>query len=1837
MPTSRSSRAGSLLRRTAVGLAGALALSVTAQLGIGAAGGGAWAAAHQQLRSADTSSLAAEGVTPKAPPGPGPVVRDLPASAETNHGLPKGERPPVVPPATRAEGRAQKLSRTEWSKVRKPKPVAPLITEKRAAAAAAGAQSLVLRPGFTIGDTSLVLYFDAASPGVSDWASWHATVYDPETGTAQESAPQAGTDPPVCGAPRTYCRSFGAAEGWSLTDGHDYFVTLTVTLDDGTQVTSDPSARAKARATADPPALPADQTVGCSCGNALTPTTFGQALRGHNVNTGTGAFVLSSTDLRMPGFGVPFQDVRRYSSASATAGSLGVGWSWTYDVRVLPPAGDETAVTVRAEDGARVTYRRAADGSYDRPPAVRSDLSAVEGGGWKLVTPNRITYRFDATGRLTSVKSSRDLGVTLAYGASSWTITDAAGRVVTVRLQSDGLVKSVALPDGRTVGYAYAGGRLGSVTDATGAVWRYTYDADGLLAKVYDPKGRVQLTNAYGGGRVVRQTDITGAVTSFSWDPGKHESTTTDPDGVKYFDGYRGNILIYSQNGNGDTVNQRYDTSVNPDLLVDAKGSQYVQAYDRSGNVTSATQPEPFNATATNTYDAHNNLTSHTDALGNKAVFGYTAFDELATVTDPGENRTVFTVDDRGLVTALKDPRGKVTKMAYDAAGNLVARTTPLDEKSTYGYDRTGRLTSSTDPRGNLSGADATAFTTRFVYDNLDRLRKSYDPGKEDPWTTVYDELGQLTATGNPLGATTRYAYTEVLGRTASITDPNEHTSRYTYTAAGRQASVTDGAGDKTTYTYNNRGNLATVVSPRGNVSGANKAQFTSTYIYDFNANVVRVSHPYPGGGFVTDDARFDELNRQTADIDELGKSTTTSYDNNSNVVSTVDPLGQSTSISYDINNRPSAVTVPAGGQVTTEYDAAGNPVKRTAATGGVTTWTYDDDGRLASTVEPRGNADGASPAGYTTSYGYDAEGNLTKVTDPLGATTVFQYDAVNRVAGTVDAAGHSIRYKYDDADRQRSLSGPQDGAVTSYERDAAGHITSRTDPNEHVSRYTYDAVGRLDSATDPLGRRTAYTYDAENNLTRTLTPGSADATSRTIANSYDILGRQTGQDLAGGQTIYAYNYDAKNRLTSLADPGGLSTRSYDNADRLTAVKRGEDTFSYGYDADGNITLRTWPDGTVVDADYDASDRMTGLVTHGGTAGTGRAAYSFGYDPSGRLTRTTGPESGGLVTDRGYDRAGRLSDLNSHNTAGTVARFRIDHDAVGNPTSISTTRGAAEQTVAYTYDVANRVTGACYAASTCSGSPSGTVAYTYDKVGNRLTQKLTGSAGSGTVRYDYDKADQLTRAEDSATDTVTKYGYDDQGNLTRAGDSSFDYNLDHSLASATIDGLTTSYGYDGGGLRRTAVTDTGADVTSRTFTWDIAGDNPQLALERTAQSSNPDTGTARGYLSGPGETPLALLTGTSVNPFAPDWLAGVADVLSPEGDVLAAYDFDPYGVPRKNGTAASAVSGSKVDNPVRFAGGYQDAGLGGDYATPARVYAPSTGRFGGVDPVSPAVSNPAVSSYAYVDNRPTSFRDPSGAQGGNPDHDDAVRLAVSDRLNPLYGPQNVYGDVVPGQLTLPGHVGTGSGGRICVPTFQPQPGDPATSCPDIIVINGALTYLYEVKPASDQLSSIKPHLPVRGVANAAQVQRYISSLANAGFSNVQAGPPIVPASRSYADGSTLTIFSGNSWASLAPKGKRPAASSDGIIYYLKKNPPKKPTNPPTAPKPDQRAQKQDEEPKDQPADQPILGDTAKQVLAAVAAVAVVALVVVAVVVLAPAEIAAGVVGGLVALGAWAFG
>ncbi|MFD0745998.1 polymorphic toxin-type HINT domain-containing protein [Phytohabitans flavus] len=663
-------------------------------------------------------------------------------------------------------------------------------------------------------------------------------------------------------------------------------------------------------------------------------------------------------------------------------------------------------------------------------------------------------------------------------------------------------------------------------------------------------------------------------------------------------------------------------------------------------------------------------------------------------------------------------------------------------------------------------------------------------------------------------------------------------------------------------------------------------------------------------------------------------------------------------------------------------------------------------------------------------------------------------------------------------------------------------------DPAGERTTFGYDDGGRLVTRTDPLDRVNEYEYDVEGNRTSSLTRwkherlSSTERAKRTVADTFDIVGRRDSRTLGSEGPRYSWQYDAKDRTTAYVDPLGHRSVVYDDEDQIKKVTRTEadleEIFSYDYDARGNITSRSYPDGTSATATYDADSQMKTLTV-------AESTWRFDYDVAGRREATWLPAATGLVERRAYDDAGRLTRIGTERApaapdvelpdgglfsfgerpdpptdvtarpgaglavvswkaprdgdvagytvtanpggktttvgatstsavfngldAGTpytftvtahdddgagqtsqpsdpvtpvalpqdpVSSFDLTLDQVGNPTRVVTTRGGVSESVAYTYDAVDRLTSACYAATTCDerGRPAGRIDYRYDLMGNRTSQKRTGTAGDDTTTYEYDDANQLTKEvlREPRHVTTTEYAYDVNGNQTRSGTDKFEYHLDNSLAKATVDGRVATFAYGADGLRLSGTTDPGKpESATQRWSWDVAGTLPQIAVDAVTDSAG-NTVEKRGFTYGPDDEPLALLDpATGAHAYTHDWLGGVANMLTPAGTPEIGYDYDPFGNPRAGPTLTGdgdSAATSAPENPLQYTGAYQDSTTGdGNYYLRARNYNPGTGRFTSVDPMP--TGGAATSPYTYADNNPTSYTDPTGATpepapGGEP-------------------------------------------------------------------------------------------------------------------------------------------------------------------------------------------------------------------------------------------------------------
>ena len=672
-------------------------------------------------------------------------------------------------------------------------------------------------------------------------------------------------------------------------------------------------------------------------------------------------------------------------------------------------------------------------------------------------------------------------------------------------------------------------------------------------------------------------------------------------------------------------------------------------------------------------FDAGGRLIAETDRNGYSTTLTYDAGGELTKVTDPA-GRSLTLAHAGGHVVSATDPAGHATSYTYDAAGNLTSVADPMGRTWKFTYDADHLLLSMTDPNGGKSTNS---------YDDDDRVTKQVDAvGRTMTWayagdpdsatgstTTVHDargtesqyryeflELAEVkTGVGTAAGATTTFEHDPATFNCTKITDPNGHVTTRTFDTRGDLLTTTDPLGHTRRFTYDAHGDLLTATDADGT---------TTTLTYDPRGNLVSTSTPLTGGSgatwsytYGTGAAAGDRLTGADPD----GHTSTYAYDKAGNHTSTTDPLGHTSTAAYDALSRRTATTTALG---------------------------------------------------HKTAYTYDADGELTKVVDARGGVTTLVYDKNRNQVARTDANAKTTATHYDAVDEPTQVIAP-DGTTSSTSYDANGNVTEETDGNGHATHYAYDALDRVVSATDAKGRKTQYGYDKAWNRT-----SQTDADGKVTTFGYDAADRNTGVSYSDGATPDVdQEFDANGWRTKLTDGTGTSTFSYDTLGRLVSQANGAGaSVGYKYDAAGNRTGITYPNGKTVTRAFDAASRLTSVSDWLGHANT------FSYDADDNPTGRGLP--GGVTQTSSFDANGAVTEIADTRGGTALARFSYTRSPTEQVTS-DTTTGAITAVHHYTYDSKARLASA------------DADAFGYDAAGNPTTY-VDG------LTQKFDAADQLT-------------------------------------------------------------------------------------------------------------------------------------------------------------------------------------------------------------------------------------------------------------------------------------------------------------------------------------------------------------------------------------------------------------------------------------------------------------------------------------------------------------
>jgi RHS repeat-associated protein len=800
-----------------------------------------------------------------------------------------------------------------------------------------------------------------------------------------------------------------------------------------------------------------------------------------------------------------------------------------------------------------------------------------------------------------------------------------------------------------------------------------------------------------------------------------------------------------------------YDLNNNKLTMVDGKSLTTTFQYDARNQLRAVLFPAlPSGTVFTKSfdYDLRGNKTRETDQNGNSTLFAYDGLSRLQKqARDMNGN---LTIDGEDLVTEFtynlvnskltsKDPNGKVTYMDYDQLQRLV-RTTDADGNiNTFEYGHNSGATSfdvtsfkptkTTDPRG---------FVRTVFYDQLYRsttniVQYQLSPLLNSTNITVYDFVGNVTSTKDPVGNVTQMKY-DAMNRVVTNINADASFNFCKYSGTGFKFQNTDELGRVTDMVYDAVGRLSEVHQPLvDNGTGVQARPITKNF-YDANNNLTATENPRG----LRWDYVYDNLNRK---FSETGPSVF-DFDSSS-------------------NKRPVTKFYP---------DGVGNMTSVRNPKNFATSNHFDRANRMIMSSKPSLTGSGLGP---TTLIRYDKNGNTTNVVDAVGRNTFNYFDSLNRMTNTTDAQGIKVFFTYDQVGNRLTV---KDGRnkVTLFAYDGLNRNTKITDPfnkseifefdglnkrkrtdsNSKVTTYDYDNRNRLKFlkyVSRPADDR-EYIYDTVNNLLEVKEPGKSGKAD--VLYTYDALNRVSTEKSAG--VTHQYKYDlAGNRVNTVYDtasPDMTITSTFDGLNRLDVMTEGIRTTTYRYDLNGNIRQKLYKSGTTtVSTTGQTFDRNDRLHTCQEKKGSGAVISTFtnAYTFVSAVTNVFETYGAGTIQQRNvkmeYDSIDRLRFETE--TVGTTAPLvtEYQYDAANNRTK--KIKGAV--TTTYSYSSLNTLN------SFNDGTK--TVSFTYDSNGNR-TRWIEPAAGGGGVlttnTYSYDGENRLIQYKKGTAGPTYNYVYD---------------------------------------------------------------------------------------------------------------------------------------------------------------------------------------------------------------------------------------------------------------------------------------------------------------------------------------------------------------------------------------------------------------------------------------------------------------------------------------------
>ncbi len=410
---------------------------------------------------------------------------------------------------------------------------------------------------------------------------------------------------------------------------------------------------------------------------------------------------------------------------------------------------------------------------------------------------------------------------------------------------------------------------------------------------------------------------------------------------------------------------------------------------------------------------------------------------------------------------------------------------------------------------------------------------------------------------------------------------------------------------------------------------------------------------------------------------------------------------------------------------------------------------------------------------GHETSYTYDAQDRLVRVTFPGGAAFGLAYDGAGRLSTVIDSAGRPTRCLVDDAGDLRSIMEP-DGARHQFIYDGHHRMIVQTDARGATTEYRYDASGRIAETLGPDRETVVEGVLTEQRERRQFIPLESQGVvnllpqgigtpehpaSAVLSPTARVIDGRGGTTTLRRDLFPARDFSFGSVPSQIGDSGWREFVT-DALGQTTTVLR---------DRDGNPIFIFAPGRAAPLMTYDGFGNLL-KIDFCASCSFGDATR-FAYEPQfSQVTAISDRTQTSFVpfVQWQYDTRGnllRMQGLRPDQPFGLSTLATMTYDASGLLTSVTDALGPAgvpgNHTTAFSYDPA---TGNLLATTDPLGR---TTSLAYDGAGNVIAST---DASQRTTAFTYDPLNRLTAVRDATGDTTT-YAYDAEGNLARVTDA----------------------------------------------------------------------------------------------------------------------------------------------------------------------------------------------------------------------------------------------------------------------------------------------------------------------------------------------------------------------------------------------------------------------------------------------------------------------------------